>query len=1185
MHLTHYGRLLLAGTVLLLMSFRSQAGTVTAISSGSWNSMATWLGGAVPGNADDVVIGANYSVTLAADVSIKSLTVSGSLDASTYVITAAASGFFTINGTLRTANSNGLISGTSGTLSTGNSPLVTLGSSSTIEYYGSGYQVITVRDYANLVISGARGGQWLSIGSGTIGISGTFTHSATNVNYNNSATVNYKGSNQTIAVFPYEGLSLAGATNASFPSGTVTISDLFIPGTLTGTNTGTINFNGRGQTVPAFLYNNLDLSNASQLSFATPGIIGVRGTFTRGYVSSATTGSTIRFNGSNQTVPVFGYYNLDLTGATGTSFATTNYPGIDIYGSFTPDAITRATTGSYFNFKGAAGQALPAFNYYNLDLDNGSHSFPSGTIGIAGALSNSRNNTPTQGTIAFNGSNQSLQSSFNFYNLDISAASNIAFTNYTVGIAGSFITGSTTSAGSNYTVSFTGSNQTVPAFQYYNLNLAGATGISFANGTIRIGGSFSPGSITTISQGTISYTGSSPSIQPLTYYGLDISAPGAVWMSAGGAVTINGPFSVGSSTQLNLSSWTATTFNIAGSLAWNASGGQSLQFLTVNLLGSGTLSNSGTGYTPNVVIASAASYTLTGNFSGTTGSTLTVNGSLNMAGYQLGGAGSILVNSAGTIKVGYASGLSGSLANSGGYVFASGVRYEFNGTVAQSTGFSGVTIGTPASVTISNSSADVTLDGDLTLGTGGQFIVASGGRCNAGTRGITLGSGGSVTINGTFRTASTAGFSGGTSTSIRSSNNPTISIGSGSSIDYSASSAQVVTARSDYQHLALSNGQKTLGGATTLAGNITLSGGSRLLLGGNSLSIGGTMSGDASNFVVTSGGGSVVLRGIGSGGKQFVIGASSSSYSPLTIAQASGLDWTVQVAASISPTLATSSESIQRMWTITPSTNPVPSGATLTFQYNEGDAGIQGSSWNPNGNVTLKRYNGAAWVTPTGNIAPTGSAGGIRTATAAGITQFSPWVVTTGGSVLPVQLLRFSGRRQSAANILSWSTAQESENAGFTIERSADGRSFHTLAQVPSRAAGGNSNTQLDYEFSDAAAAGTRYYRLRQQDLGGRARYSPVVKISDTVGLLPPGSLSFNQSADLLRVMLQSASAQRAQLLVADASGRLLLLREQVLGVGSNSVEIGLTGLAPGLYFVELVFEDGSRSAGRFRKL
>jgi fibronectin-binding autotransporter adhesin len=771
----------------------------------------------------------------------------------------------------------------------------------------------------------------------------------------------------------------------------------------------------------------------------------------------------------------------------------------------------------------------------------------------------------------------------NFFNLDLTGATNTIFTNYTMSVAGSFNAGSQTSAGTNYLFQYTGSNQSVAAFNYFNLSLTG-TGTTFANGTIGIGNSFSAGSITSANQGTISFNNVNATVPNFTFYGLTFNGAGTMFLNTGTSLTVNGPFTLASGTNLSLNGQTATIWNIAGGLNFSGTGGQNIQYLTLNLLNSGNLSGVGAGSTPNVTIASGATYTQTGNFGMTSGSTLTINGTLAAANYQITGTGAILLNSSGQVSVSGASGIIGMIGNTGGYTFSAGAKYLFNGTSAQSTGFSGVTMaGAPSAITVSNSNADVTLDADITLANSGQFIINSNGRFDAGTRVISFGTGGMATITGTIRTANLNGFSGASNSTFSNTNSPAITLASGSMVAYTASSAQVVTSRNDYHHITLSNGQKSLAAATSIAGSVTLNGNSKLLLGANNLSVGGTMSGDASNYVITDGAGAVVLRSVTGSGKQFIIGASTSSYSPLTIAQGSSLDWTVKVEAGITPSIASSAESIQRMWTITPSTNPTVTAATLTFQYNEADAGIKGANWNTASNVALKRHNGTAWVSFSGNIAPGGTAGGIRTATATGMKQFSPWIVGTGGATLPVNLLSFSGSHENTANVLRWTTAQEINNAGFTLERSADGQRYSTLTTIASRGAGGNSATPLSYRFDDNTVTGSRnYYRLRQTDWNGSSRYSAVVLVrsSEQSPLLSGLYLAGSQ----LQGQLTTGEAMRGRLMVFDAQGRTVVVREQHFGTGSNAVSIDLGMIPPGAYLLRVELENGDSSAVRFIK-
>ncbi len=66
------------------------------------------------------------------------------------------------------------------------------------------------------------------------------------------------------------------------------------------------------------------------------------------------------------------------------------------------------------------------------------------------------------------------------------------------------------------------------------------------------------------------------------------------------------------------------------------------------------------------------------------------------------------------------------------------------------------------------------------------------------------------------------------------------------------------------------------------------------------------------------------------------------------------------------------------------------------------------------------------------------------------------WVVGDFGTIwnssdqpLPVKLLRFTAHRELAGVRLHWQTAIERNNAGFCIERSADGIRYHDIGFAP----------------------------------------------------------------------------------------------------------------------------------------
>jgi len=89
-----------------------------------------------------------------------------------------------------------------------------------------------------------------------------------------------------------------------------------------------------------------------------------------------------------------------------------------------------------------------------------------------------------------------------------------------------------------------------------------------------------------------------------------------------------------------------------------------------------------------------------------------------------------------------------------------------------------------------------------------------------------------------------------------------------------------------------------------------------------------------------------------------------------------------------------------------------------------------------------------------------------------------------------------ASRLSEAAVSLQWSTASETNNHYFEIERGIDGRSFSYVGKIYSE---GDSQEPQSYSFLDENAHGKRYYyRIRQIDLDGSFSYSKTVDVAFT---------------------------------------------------------------------------------------
>ncbi len=110
------------------------------------------------------------------------------------------------------------------------------------------------------------------------------------------------------------------------------------------------------------------------------------------------------------------------------------------------------------------------------------------------------------------------------------------------------------------------------------------------------------------------------------------------------------------------------------------------------------------------------------------------------------------------------------------------------------------------------------------------------------------------------------------------------------------------------------------------------------------------------------------------------------------------------------------------------------------------------------------------------------------------------WEGNTG--TLPIELASFTYQKQLQNNqpigtILNWITDSEDGTSYFEIDRSIGGASFEEITQVPTKAPGGTSSTQLDYGFFDSTHTSGEYiYQLKEIDLDGSVHASNIVELN-----------------------------------------------------------------------------------------
>ncbi len=257
--------------------------------------------------------------------------------------------------------------------------------------------------------------------------------------------------------------------------------------------------------------------------------------------------------------------------------------------------------------------------------------------------------------------------------------------------------------------------------------------------------------------------------------------------NGGGSVLVNGTFITKdaqgfSGTNATIATITNITLNNGSTVQYALDGAQAISSRTdyKNLLFTGN----GTKSSNNSITPIAGTVTVNG-----------ANTILDVSNNTFGNSSTNLTMTAGTFRLG-GSGVKPDI--SGTYSLSAGTTIEFTGTSATQVRLAPQY----ANVVISGTNvvAGTTTNGGLTFRTGGTFTVKNGAR---------------------FKVNNDNGFSGGTTTAIKNTNSPVITLETGSTIDYTGSD-QIITNALPYQNLTVSTlGTKTSASGDLIVNNLT----------------------------------------------------------------------------------------------------------------------------------------------------------------------------------------------------------------------------------------------------------------------------------------------------------------------------------------------------------------------------
>jgi len=214
------------------------------------------------------------------------------------------------------------------------------------------------------------------------------------------------------------------------------------------------------------------------------------------------------------------------------------------------------------------------------------------------------------------------------------------------------------------------------------------------------------------------------------------------------------------------------------------------------------------------------------------------------------------------------------------------------------------------------------------------------------------------------------------------------------------------------------------------------------------------------------------------------------------------------------------------------------------------------------------------WNNKGGTFHDNGNGTGYITSTVA-ISSFSDdGVGSTNGTSLPIELTSFTATKVDANVKLAWTTATETNNDFFTLEKSNNGVDWQTIYTCD-----GAGTTTIVHSYShidNEPYNGVNYYRLQQTDINGQFTYSSiesvVIKNVDIVFMVFPNP----GFAEDVNVLIKGITVETASISIDDMNGRHIYSGSAE--VSSSQVVIKLADICnnirPGTYNISIFCGD-----------
>lgn len=250
--------------------------------------------------------------------------------------------------------------------------------------------------------------------------------------------------------------------------------------------------------------------------------------------------------------------------------------------------------------------------------------------------------------------------------------------------------------------------------------------------------------------------------------------------------------------------------------------------------------------------------------------------------------------------------------------------------------------------------------------------------------------------------------------------------------------------------------------------------------------------------------------------------------------------------------------------------------AGVNYNIENGNDHILRIAWNAASTTITASIFNTALTTNYGNISYT-----FNPLTIFGTnTPYFGFTASTGGlnntqsfcnppALLPVELMSFNTYCYENYRKIYWSTATESNNSHFTLEKSLDGVYFEIVEIIPSS---GLKTTWSNYEILDNdLSQKTIYYRLSQTDFNGVTKTYDVISSNCSSKQNSLSIEHIQENNNEFEIEVKLINLEDHYFSIIDITGKQIdTIKLNQLEVGLNKIKISNPIISNGAYFFQL---------------